>query len=369
MHTRTRRVTQKKFPPGFVWGVATSAYQIEGAANEERSWAMAKDSFYDILGLARSASAEEIKKAFRKLARKHHPDTGGDEETFKKINEAYEVLSDPEKKKNYDQLGRYTGGIPFGGYGGTSRDATYRGYPGGDFIYNESTPSGWSEIFDSIRNGEGAFGSGWEIPTRPQKGQELQVTLEVDFEEAFHGVTKKVTIRIPSTGEKQTMNIKVPAGAIDGGKLRYRNKGEFGTGKGERGDLVVVTKIKPHQYFERDGADVILNLPVSIAEASLGTQIVVPTPDGGRLKIKVPAGSHEGKILRVKNKGAKKIKEEGYGDLRVRISVVIPKDLNEEQRLALEAFEEAGKNQKSIRAEMEKHVTNSPSGDTPSMDE
>ena len=249
-----------------------------------------------------------------------------------------------------------------------SQGGSYRGYPTGDFLYNENVPSGWSEIFESIRNGEGAFGSGWEIPQKPKKGQELQVTLEVDFEEAFSGVTKKVTIRIPSTGEKQTMNVKVPAGAIDGGKLRYRNKGEYGTGKGERGDLVIVTKIKPHQFFERDGADVILNLPVSIAEAALGAEIVVPTPDKGRLKIKVPAGSQEGKVLRVKNKGAKKIKDEGFGDLRVRIAVVIPKDLNEKQRAALEAFEEAGKNQKSIRDAMEKSVANPPSGEVPSTD-
>jgi len=311
--------------------------------------------YYDILGVKRSASADEIKKAFRKLAQKHHPDAGGDEETFKRISEAYETLGDPKKKKEYDQISQY-GGNPFGG--GASGYAG--GYQGGNPFagysqearYDQSVPSGWAEIFDSIRNGEGVFGSSWGNANRSKKGSDLQVTLTVSFEEAFRGATKKVNIRIPSTGQKETLTVKIPEGAVDGGKLRYRGRGEYGTGNGERGDLVITTKVAAHPLYERDGADVILQLPVTIAEAALGCQVLIPAPDGSVMNLKIPAGVQDGRKLRIRDKGARKVKGEGYGSLNVVVHVVVPTELNAEQKRALEDFMAASHG--SVRSDIDR---------------
>lgn len=315
---------------------------------------MAKDpkNYYDVLGVKRSASADEIKRAFRKLAQKYHPDAGGDEETFKRISEAYDTLSDPQKKKEYDMYGQYAGQMPRGGAGNTS-GYTYTsgggfnpfGYGSGN-RYEQSAPSGWAEILDSIRNGEGAFGTSWggggQETKRARKGKDLQVSMKLSFDEAFRGVTKKVSIRIPSTGQKETITVKVPEGAVNGGKLRYRGRGEYGSNKGDRGDLVINTEVQSSPIFSRSGADVLMELPVSIAEAALGTTVRIPTPAGGAVNLRVPAGVQEGKILRLAGHGAKKVKGDGRGSLNVTIHVVVPTSLNDAQRHALEEFEAAG---------------------------
>lgn len=326
---------------------------------------MAK-SYYDILGVKRSATADEIKKAFRKLARKHHPDAGGDEETFKQLNEAYEVLSDTQKKKDYDLYGQYmnnaagsgqqSGGNPFANYGGTN---PFAGYSGGN-RYEQTSPNGWSEILDSIRNGEGVFGSGWDVPKRSKKGQDIQVDLEISFEDAFNGAVRKVSMHIPSTGEKQSLDVKIPQGAVDGGKLRYRGRGEYGSGKGERGDLVITTKIKPHALYKRKGADVIFDFPLSIAEAALGAQVLVPAPDGTAVKLRIPAGTQNEKLFRIKDKGAKKVKGEGYGSLDVIVHIVVPTELNEDQKAALEAFKQADTT--SVRPDVDARMARGRSG-------
>lgn len=317
----------------------------------------AKKSYYDVLGVGRNATADEIKKAFRRKAAKLHPDAGGDEEEFKQLNEAYEVLKDPEKKKEYDTYGQYMGGAagqsyqgnPFGQGGNPFGQGNnpfgqgsnpFAGYTT-ETRYSDSIPSGWSQIFDSIRNGEGAFGSSWDVPETARKGADITAELEVSFDDAFNGTTKTVTVRVPSTGEKQTIKVKVPQGAVDGGKLRYHGKGEYGTGKGERGDLVLITKIRPDALYSRKGADVVMNLPVSLSEAALGCEVKVPAPDGTTVKVKVPAGTQSGKRLRVRDKGAKKVKGSGYGSLVIVIEIVVPTDLNAAQRSALEQFQAA----------------------------
>ena len=303
---------------------------------------MAK-SYYDVLGVKRTASTDEIKKAFRQKARTMHPDAGGSEEEFKELNEAYETLSDPQKKKQYDLYGQYMGNQPGGGgYTYTSYGSPFD-FAGGQTRYSQQAPAGWSEIFDSIRNGEGMFGTSWEMPKRAKRGKDLTVDLPLTFEEAYEGTAKKVTIRIPSTGDKETVEVKVPAGAVTGGRLRYKGHGEYGAGKGERGDLVVVTKIKPHELYSRKGADVLMDLPVSFAEAALGASIIVPAPDGTKLRVRVPAGSQDGKHIRIKGKGAPQVKGEGRGALDITIHVVVPEKLDEEQKRALEAFAEASK--------------------------
>lgn len=318
---------------------------------------MPAKSYYDILGVKKSASADEIKKAFRKLAQKHHPDAGGDEETFKQINEAYEVLSNPEKKAEYDQFGtvggfggQQGGGWPGGAWGnggpfGGARTYTYRSDGSGS-----AGGFGWSDIFNNVRNGDGVFGSDWDFSAnRTSKGRDLQARVELTFEEAFAGTTKKVSIRIPSTGETQSITVKVPAGAVDGGKLRYHEKGEYGVNGGKRGDLLIVTVIKPHAVYTRDGADVLMDLPVSIDEAALGASIVIPAPDGSLVKMRVPAGTQDGRVLRVKGKGAPKVKASGFGDLKIKVVVKVPQNMNARQKQAIEEFRAASPDPETLR--------------------
>lgn len=307
--------------------------------------------YYKTLGVPRTATADEIKKAFRKLARKHHPDAGGDEAKFKEINEAYEVLSDDKKRELYDQYGTANEHqIPWGGsqgYGGQgfSVEDIFGGSGGSVYSSGGFGNSSWADILESIRHGEGAFGTDWDFSgfggaqSRVRKGQDMNVTLNVTFEEAFNGTEKLVTVRIPGKSEPDTLTVKIPAGAVDGGRLRFKGKGGLGENGGEAGDLLVTTKITEHPYFTRDKANVVVDVPVTIAEAALGTSIVVPSPDGKKVRVKVPAGSQDKTILTIKGKGAPDVKNKGsFGDLKIRIDVKVPTIMNEEQKAAMEAF-------------------------------
>ncbi|MDI9589910.1 MAG: DnaJ C-terminal domain-containing protein [Acidobacteriota bacterium] len=317
-----------------------------------------KQNYYDILGVKRDATQDDIKKAFRKLAAKYHPDTGGDETKFKEVSEAYTTLSDAQKRKEYDQLLMF-GGIPgadFGGSGGRNR---------GGYTYT-SNGADWSDIFENIRGGDGAFG-GFDFSTifggqpgggarssRPTKGGDLTMTVEVTADEAFKGTQRKVTYTIPSTGEKQTLTVKVPAGAIDGGKLRYRGRGEHGTNGGARGDLVITTRVEEHPLFKRDGADVRMELPVSAYEAALGATIDVPTPDGATCRLKVPAGTQDGKTFRFRDRGAPNVKRKGSkGALYVKVRVKVPTRLSAKEREALETLRDA--DVREYRKDVESH--------------
>ena len=307
---------------------------------------MANRNYYDVLGVKRDATQEEIKKAFRKLAAKYHPDAGGDEKKFAEVSEAYTTLSDENKRKEYDQMLLF-GGIPgadFGGSGGRGRGYGYSSSVGGD----------WQDIFENIRNGDGAFsgfdfsqifngaGAGRATSNRPTKGGDLTMTIDVSADEAFKGTQRKVTFTVPSTGEKQTLTVKVPAGAVDGGKLRYRGRGEFGINGGERGDLVITTKVAEHPIFKRDGADVRMELPISMWEAALGAEVDVPTPDGTTCRLKVPAGTQDGKTFRFRDLGAPNVKRKGVrGALFVTVRVKVPTRLSIDERKALEALRDA----------------------------
>ena len=303
------------------------------------------NNYYDILGVKRDATQDDIKKAFRKLAAKYHPDAGGDEKKFAEVSEAYTTLSDEKKRKEYDQMLLF-GGIPgadFGGSGGRARGYGYSNV-GGD----------WQDIFENIRNGDGAFsgfdfsqifngaGGGRQASNRPAKGGDLTMTIEVSADEAFKGTQRKVTFTVPSTGEKQSLTVKVPAGAVDGGKLRYRGRGEFGVNGGERGDLVITTKVAEHPVFKRDGADVRMELPISMWEAALGAEVDVPTPDGTTCRLKVPAGTQDGKTFRFRDLGAPNVKRKGVrGALFVTVRVKVPTRLTSDERKALEALRDA----------------------------
>lgn len=310
-------------------------------------------SYYDILGVSKDATADEIKKAYHKLARQYHPDAGGDEEKFKEINAAYEVLSDPKKREQYDMVGEYS---PFGAQGGrpgspngTWSYTTTGGIPTDfeDILKNFGGFGGgrgsgfggsWSDMFSNVNAARGAGQGGYG---QPAKGRDVQTTLEITFEEAFSGTQKRVKIRVPGTSETEEVLVKVPAGAVDGGKLRYKHKGEYGQDGAERGDLLVVTKIRPHPFYSRKGADVLMTLPVTISEAALGSKITVPTPDGTKIKLKIPAGTQNGKTFSISGKGAKKIKGNGNGDFKVTVEIAVPKNLTHAQKEALEQFDKA----------------------------
>ena len=274
----------------------------------------ATPDYYKTLGVPRTATADEIKKAFRKLARTHHPDAGGDEAKFKELNEAYEVLSDDKKRKLYDQYGTANENqIPQGWGGGSVNVEDIFGGAGGGF-------GSWADILESIRHGEGAFGTDWDFndmsgfgggrQPRPRKGQDMNVTL----------------------------NVKIPAGAVDGGRLRFKGKGGPGENGGAAGDLLITTKIDPHPYYTRKGADVLMDVPVSVAEAALGASVVVPAPDGTKVRVRVPKGTQDDTVLSVRGKGAPKVKGDGSGDLKITVKVVVPKEMNEGQKKAMEDY-------------------------------
>jgi len=351
-------------------------------------------NYYDILGIKKNASSDEVKKAFRRLARKHHPDAGGEEEKFKQINEAYEVLSDPEKRTQYDQYGQYfSQGVPPGGApgaGGSGRPGT-----GGGFRVDQVDIG---DIFGDIFGGASRAGA-----AQPRRGHDVQVDLELSFEQAFAGTSTQVQLERSETcsvcggsGAKpgtapvtcptcggsgqvsqgqgmfgfsracprcggagsiietpctacrgkgsirrlKPVTVNVPAGATDGGKLRFKGKGEAGINGGPAGDLYVITHIKRHNYFRRDGADVTVDLPLTVSEATLGTEVMVPAPAGGRVKLKVPAGTQHDKIFRIPGKGAPKLKGGASGDLKVKAKIVVPKEINDRQRTLLEELAE-----------------------------
>jgi molecular chaperone DnaJ len=373
----------------------------------------ASANYYDVLGVKKDASSDEIKKAFRKLARKHHPDAGGDEEKFKEINEAYEVLSDKEKRGQYDQYGQYfAGGVP-PGYGAGGAGAGGFGGPGGAQYQNVNLGDlgDLGDIFGSVFGGGGGRGRGGRRQPQPQRGRDVQLDLDLTFEQAFVGTSTQVDVEnieacgtcggsgakpgtspttCPACGgtgatsegqgmfgfsrecarcggkgsvieqpcsacrgqgkvrRRKPVTVNVPAGATDGGKLRFKLKGEPGINGGPNGDLYVVTRIRKHPFYTRDGADVIVELPVSIAEAALGLDVRVPAPDGSKVKLKIPAGTQSDKVFRIRGKGAPHLKGNGSGDLKVKAHVVVPKELTEAQRGALESF--AAETHEDLRA-------------------
>ena len=300
-----------------------------------------KRSFYDVLGVKKDASQDDIKKAFRKLAVKYHPDNGGDTKKFSEISEAYETLSDPKKRREYDQLLMF-GGIPGADFGGNGGRGYATNVGGMDF-------SDLNSVFSTF------FGGQARAATRPQRGSDITVNVSVSFDEALTGVTRKITYRIPSTGQEQTINVKVPAGAVDGSRLRYRGAGEFGHNGGTRGDLLVVTAVAEHPLFKRDGADIRMDLPVSMFEAALGAEVDVPTPEGKTVRLKVPAGTQDGRKFRFRELGAPDPKREGAkGALYVTVRVKVPDKLSAKEREALQQLAE--KDKREYRKDLEYYV-------------
>jgi molecular chaperone DnaJ len=347
---------------------------------------------YETLGVARGAGQDEIKKAYRKLARQHHPDANpGDaaaEERFKEVQTAYDVLSDPEKRKQYDAFGAANGRQGPGGFTFTTEN----------FDFGDLGDLG--DIFGGLFGGRGRTQQ-----QRGQRGRDLEVEVSLSFEDSLRGVETKIPVELETacrecggsgaksgtapticpechgrgvkaesqglfalsqpcprcrgngtviedpcprcrgTGrERRTKRytVKIPAGVKDGSRIRLRGKGEAGWGGAEAGDLFVITRVQPSRLYQRRGDDLIVDLPVTYPEAALGATVQVPTPDGP-VSVKVKPGTTDGTLLRVKGKGAPKLKGSGRGDLLARVKLTVPKKLTKKEREAVEALQKASR--------------------------
>lgn len=294
--------------------------------------------FYQILGVSKDADAAEIKKTYRKLARKYHPDSNpGDaasEARFKEISEAFSVLSDKEQRAEYDQIRAMgAGGARFtaGGHNGQGFDDMFGGMFGGaggrgGAHYSYQQGGGFEDIFSMFGGGGGAG-----APRGPQKGNDAAAAVTIDFETAVTGET--VTLKT-SHG---TVKVKIPAGVADGQKIRVRGKGESSPNGGAPGDLLLTVTVRKHPVFERDGLNLKLKLPVTFTEATLGATVEVPTLGGDTVKLRMLPGTPSGRMLRVKGRGVKTSK--GTGDLLAEVQVAVPGHLSDEAKEALEAFQ------------------------------
>jgi DnaJ-class molecular chaperone len=328
--------------------------------------------YYSVLGVAKTATDKEIKQAFRKLARKHHPDVNpGDksaEAKFKELNEAYEVLGDPEKRKKYDELGANwrhyeqaaaAGGSPFGGgpfagqgggwnvhFGGGAgsggaggfrtmtedemREMFGDGDPFSDFFHTFF--GGQQAGDDTARRGRGARARA------TRKGRDVESEIELTLEDAYHGVTRQLAIK--TGGHARTVPVRIPAGVGDGSRVRVSGEGEHGTGGAASGDLYLRIRLTPHPRYERRGHDLHTHVAVPLTTAVLGGEVDVTTLGGKSLRLRIPPTTQSGQVLRLKGHGMPLVgKPSEFGDLYATVDVALPRELTPEQRAHFEALQ------------------------------
>jgi len=318
--------------------------------------------YYATLGVAKTATEKELKAAYRKLARKHHPDVNpgdkGAEARFKEINEAYEVLGDPEKRRKYDELGAnwrmyeqaqqhgqpFPGGSPFGGgFGGGGEGGAYTinmGGPGGYRTMSEDemrdmfgTDDPFSNFFHTFFGGGGGAGEtrgrGGRAP-RPAKGRDIESEAELTLEEAYHGAMRRISISLG--GHARSVDVRIPAGVKDGSRVRASGEGESGSGGAASGDLFLRVHIKPHPVFERKGDDLYVKVPIGVTTAVLGGEAQVPTVTGS-VRLKVPETTQPGQVFRLKGHGMPVVnKGDAKGDLYATADIQLPRSLTADQR-------------------------------------
>ena len=326
--------------------------------------------YYQTLGVAKTASDKELKQAYRKLARKHHPDVNpGDksaEARFKEINEAYEVLGDPDKRRKYDELGAnwrqyeqaqqqgqgFPGGNPFGG-----------GAPGGAWNINMGGPGGYrtmseeemhelfgnedpfSDFFRTFFGGGGAREGGRPRQgraARAQNGRDIEHEVELTLEEAYHGATRRVSIK--QGGHARSVDVRIPVGVKDGSRVRAAGEGESGGNGGSSGDLYLRVRLRPHAVFERQGNDLHTKVAVPVTTAVLGGEAQVPTITGS-VRLKIPETTQSGQVFRLKGHGMPAVgKPDDRGDLYATVDVQLPRALTKDERAQWERLK--GKEQK-----------------------
>jgi len=330
--------------------------------------------YYQTLGVAKTASDKELKQAYRKLARKHHPDVNpGDksaEARFKEINEAYEVLGDPEKRRKYDELGAnwrmyeqaqqqgqgFPGGSPFGGGapGGGGAWTINMGGPGGyrtmseeemhDLFGNEDPFSDFFKTFFGGGGGgareQGRGGRQGRAP-RTQKGRDIEHEVELTLEEAYHGATRRISIK--QGGHARSVDVRIPVGVKDGSRVRAAGEGESGANGGSSGDLYLRVRLKPHPIFERQGGDLHAKVAVPVTTAVLGGEAQVPTITGP-VRLKIPETTQSGQVFRLKGHGMPAVgKPDDRGDLYATAEIQLPRSLTKDQRQHYEALKELDK--------------------------
>src|SRR4051812_7810039 len=328
--------------------------------------------YYATLGVGKTASDKDIKQAYRKLARKHHPDVNpGDkasESRFKEINEAYEVLGDPDKRRKYDELGAnwrqyeqaqqqgqgWPGGAPGGGFGGGAADGggagtINMGGPGGYRTMTEDemrdmfgTEDPFSDFFRTFFGGGGGGAGAGDVRSRggraqrTQRGRDLEQDVELTLEEAYHGATRR--IGISQGGHSRTVDVRIPAGVKDGARVRAAGEGEPGANGGAAGDLFLRVRLRPHAIFERRGDDLHTKVGVPVTIAVLGGEAQVPTVTGA-VRLKVPETTQPGQVFRLKGHGMPIVgKSEEHGDLYATVDVQLPRSLTKDQRAHYEAL-------------------------------
>jgi DnaJ-class molecular chaperone len=322
--------------------------------------------YYQTLGVSKTASDKEMKQAYRKLARKHHPDVNpGDksaESRFKEINEAYEVLGDADKRRKYDELGAnwrqyeqaqqqgqgFPGGSPFGGAPGGGAWNINTGGPGGGYrtmseeemhdLFGDQDP--FSDFFRTFFGGEGPREGGARArqgrAPRTQKGRDIEYEVELTLEEAYHGATRRVSIK--QGGHARSVDVRIPVGVRDSSRVRAAGEGEAGANGGASGDLYLRVRLKAHAVFERQGNDLQAKVAVPVTTAVLGGEAQVPTITGS-VRLKIPETTQSGQVFRLKGHGMPAIgKPDERGDLYATVEIQLPRSLNKEQRPHWEAL-------------------------------
>jgi DnaJ-class molecular chaperone len=318
--------------------------------------------YYSTLGVSKTANEKEIKQAFRKLARKHHPDVNpGDkaaESRFKEINEAYEVLGDPAKRKKYDELGanwRAYENMPPGAASGTGPgfgwNVNVGGQPGGGYrtmtedemreMFGEGNP--FSDFFQTFFGGAGVSGearggTGRGGRARPRAGRDIEQELQLPLEDAYHGAMRRLSMRLD--GHARTVDVRIPPGVGDGARVRVSGEGEPGGNGGPAGDLYLRVRIPPHPSFERKGQDLYRRVQIPLTTAVLGGEVDVQTLGGKSLRLKVPPATQNGQVFRLKGHGMPIVgKAAEHGDLFATADVQLPRQLTPEQRAHFEALQ------------------------------
>jgi len=295
---------------------------------------MAQTDYYKALELDKNASQDEIKKAFRKLAVKYHPDRNpGDklaEDKFKEINEAYAVLSDSKKKEEYDTFGSS------GFHKQYSQEDIFRNF---DFssVFRDMGMGGGDDILSRLFGGGRRGRSGFRVA--PQRGADLEMETDVSFRDAVQGSERAVAFH--RNGAREELRVKIPAGVDNGSKIRISGKGSPGEAGGPAGDLFLIVRVKPDPVFTRDGGDLFVEHSIPFSAACLGVSLDVPTLEGDK-RIKVPAGIQPGTKIRLKGCGVKVLSSNAKGDLYVKISVRVPESLNSDQKKLVEELARKG---------------------------